>query len=396
MADLGSNGFIIQREKDKPKSKCRKWELRVSTGLDPKTGKYKTKSRRFAGTYTEAKQALRGFVEEVEGDKVQGKTSYTFEEYCERFLERRRLGKEVAPTTLKKQEFQFKCACRHIGKANLARITPSTLDDMYIAMLKGDTLSGKPSGGSYVNQIHDNITLVFAQAVKEGILASNPCDKANPPKMDTREKKALKPEKARELIEQLDPTNPRECAYILALTMGLRRGEICGLSWGDIDFERRIADISHAFDTLGNLKETKTKAGMRLLPISDVTLEALKAMKAAQKAQFDKTNQWRKPEEGYLVQDETTPVIAGHYGNRVEPRTLSRWWSEDRKHLGLEGWTLHELRHSYLTLLALSGVHPKVMQELAGHYSSQITMDIYTHVNVDAKREAVEAVSKAF
>ena len=78
------------------------------------------------------------------------------------------------------------------------------------------------------------------------------------------------------------------------------------------------------------------------------------------------------------------------------PSSLSRWWTEDRVKYGLEGWCLHELRHTYLTMLALSGVHPKVMQELAGHYSSQITMDIYTHVNMDAKRDAVAAVSKAF
>ena len=75
---------------------------------------------------------------------------------------------------------------------------------------------------------------------------------------------------------------------------------------------------------------------------------------------------------------------------------MSRWWSIDREGFGLDGFTLHELRHTYLTMLAMGGVHPKVMQELAGHYSSQITMDIYTHVNMDAKREAVEAVSKLF
>ena len=116
------------------------------------------------------------------------------------------ISKKVALATIKKQEFQFKCVCHHLGKANLASITPAAPDDMYIAMLKGDTLSGKPSGGSYVDQIHDNITLVFARAVKEGILASNPCEAANPFKMDTKEKKALKPEKARELVEAFDPT----------------------------------------------------------------------------------------------------------------------------------------------------------------------------------------------
>lgn len=396
MANVEGGGYIVQRDKSKPKSKCRKWELRVPTGLDPRTGKYKTKSRRFNGTYTEAKKALREFVDEVEHDSVQERTSYTFEEYCERFLERRALGKEVAETTQKRQRWQFKAACRHIGKANLASITPAMLDDMYIAMLKGDTLSGKPSSGSYVNQIHDNITLVFEQAKKEGILVKNPCDAANPPKMDTKEKRALSPDQARLLIAMLDEKNDQECAYLLAITMGLRRGEICGLSWGDVDFKRGVLDISHSYDTLGNLKGTKTKAGMRLLPLPESVAKALQTHKAAQKARYDKTNSYRKPCEGYIKQGDDTPVISDKYGTRVLPSSLSRWWTEDRVKYGLEGWCLHELRHTYLTMLALSGVHPKVMQELAGHYSSQITMDIYTHVNMDAKRDAVAAVSKAF
>ena len=397
MAKVTGEGTIVQLEKDKPKSKCRKWQLRVPVGLDPRTGKYKTRTRRVSDmSYTQAKKALRDFIDEIEHDEVQGRTSYTFEEYCERFLERRALGKEVAETTQKRQRCQFNAACRHIGKANLASITPAMLDDMYIAMLKGDTLSGKPSGGSYVNQIHDNITLVFEQAKKEGILVKNPCDAANPPKMDTKEKRALSSDRAHVLIAMLDEKNDRECAYLLAITMGLRRGEICGLSWGDVDFENGILDVSHSYDTLGNLKGTKTKAGMRLLPLPENVAEALREHKKAQKERYDRTNQWRKPEEGYIEQTDESPVISDISGGRVLPSNLSRWWTEDRAKYGLEGWCLHELRHTYLTMLALSGVHPKVMQELAGHYSSQITMDIYTHVNMDAKREAVAAVSKVF
>jgi len=154
--------------------------------------------------------------------------------------------------------------------------------------------------------------------------------------------------------------------------------------------------VSHSYDHLGNLKETKTKAGMRLLPMSENTKQALLEHKRAQLARFEKTNSYRKPHEGYIEQSDATPVIAGIGGERILPTTLSRWWTEDRVKFGLEGWCLHELRHTYLTLLALNGVHPKVMQELAGHYSSQITMDIYTHVNMDAKRDAVAAVSRIF
>ena len=80
----------------------------------------------------------------------------------------------------------------------------------------------------------------------------------------------------------------------------------------------------------------------------------------------------------------------------MTPGSLSRWWKQDSARLGLEGWNFHELRHTYLTLLALNGVHPKVMQELAGHYSSQITMDIYTHVNMEAKRRRGVRVSAVF
>lgn len=61
-----------------------------------------------------------------------------------------------------------------------------------------------------------------------------------------------------------------------------------------------------------------------------------------------------------------------------------------------DGWTLHELRHSFLSLASASGVHPAVMQQLAGHSSAQTTMDIYTHVNMDSKRAAVMAMQDAF
>ena len=270
------------------------------------------------------------------------------------------------------------------------------LDDMYIAMLKGDTLSGGPSGGSYVNQIHDNLTLVFEQAKKEGILVFNPCDKANPPKMDTKAKRALTPAQAHKFIDALNPETDRECAYLLAITMGLRRGEICGLSWGDIDFDRKVAGIRHSYDARGNLKATKTKAGTRVLPLSDKTVQILKDHKEAQFKCYARTNQWRKPEEGYIEQTDDSPVITDNCGTRILPTSLSRWWTEDRAKYGLDGWCLHEFRHTYLTLLAIQGVHPKVMQELAGHYSSQISMDIYTHVNMDSKRQAVDIVSAVF
>lgn len=396
MAKVQGSGTIVQLEKDKTAGKCRRWMLQVSLGKDPRTGKYRRATKRFNGTRTEAKEALRIFIEKVEGNSVQGKTGWTFSSYAKRYLERRGAMREAAPSTIKKQHDQFKAANMHIGELPLEGITPAVLDAMYMAMLSGETLSGKPSGGSYVNQIHDNLTLVFAQAVEEGLLSANPCDRATPPKMDTKPKKALSKEQVTELIERLDPRQPRELSYLLAITLGLRRGEISGLEWRDIDFEEHCVSITRAVDTLGNIKGTKTKAGTRILPLPDITLNALKEAMVAQALQFAKTNSFRKPEEGYLEQGSQTPVVVGKKGQRLFPSSLSRWWSEDRGSYGLGAFTLHELRHTYLTMLARSNVHPKVMQELAGHYSCQITMDIYTHVNMLAKQEAVSAVSELF
>lgn len=400
--EVKGQGTIVQVEKDKPVGKCRKWQLRVCTGRDPRTGKYKAKTRRFNGTRTEAKTALRDFIEEIEGGRIQNRTDFTVKQYCDHYLNMRKETKEVLRTTIEKQAFQFKAICHHIGHVKIEEVTPEMLDEVYSAMMKGDTLSGKPSSGSYVNQMHDNLALVFQHAVDAGMLAENPCVRANPPKMDTKSKKAIHPSKVQELIDTLDSRNMHECAYLLAITMGLRRGEICGLSWKDIDFENNIVDVNHSYDNLGNLKGTKTKAGTRLLPLHPVAREALLALRDAQKVYFEKNNVSREQHKAgrgsreALIQTGETPVITGIYGQRVLPTSMSRWWSVDREKYGLGGFTLHELRHTYLTMLAMSGVHPKVMQELAGHYSSQITMDIYTHVNMEAKKKAVDSLVDLF
>lgn len=125
--------------------------------------------------------------------------------------------------------------------------------------------------------------------------------------------------------------------------------------------------------------------------------EALLRRKKAQGEYFYTRNYLHRGEKkGRKEQTEDTPVVLDFYAQRANPDTFGQRWVRDRKLLGLDGWCLHELRHSYLSMLAQEGVHTKVMQELAGHASAQITMDIYTHVNMDQKRKAADAVEGAF
>ena len=181
--------------------------------------------------------------------------------------------------------------------------------------------------------------------------------------------------------------------------MGLRRGEVCGLSWGDVDFTAMTISVEHSVDVFGNFKDPKTKAGKRLLPMPQNVADALKMLHESQEKRIEKLNRDRKKSGHYkgdlIVLNDESPVIMTISGNRLHPTTLSKWWVDERGSHGLEGVTFHELRHTFLTMLALKGVHPKVMQELAGHNDAQTTMQIYTHVNLEAKRQAVDILSGA-
>lgn len=398
MAKVTGEGTIVQLERDKPKSKCRKWQLRVPVGLDPRTGKYKTRTRRVKDmTYTDAKKALRDFIQEIEGDCVWKRTGTTFEECAEDFMKKRDLSGEYTQNTQRRCRYCLKAASRHIGKADVSLITPEMIEDMFLAMRQGDSSSGKPLSGAYLNQIHKVLDLMFRDLVDAGILVRSPVDKVDTPRVDTKEKRALKPARMRQFIDQLDVEVSCDIGYFLAVTMGLRRGEVCGLSWRDIDFDNRVLTVNHNFDCFRNLKEAKTNAGMRNLPMPEFVCEALLRRKRAQQEYFSTRNYLHRTlKRGWSEQAEDTPVVLDFHAQRANPDSFGQWWVRDRKLFGLDGWCLHELRHSYLSMLAQEGVHPKVMQELAGHASATITMNIYTHVNMDQKREAAEAVEEAF
>lgn len=189
-----------------------------------------------------------------------------------------------------------------------------------------------------------------------------------------------------------------ECAIILCTTLGLRRGEVVGLSWEDVNFEDHTVTVRHSFDKFGNLKAPKTASGVRILPMSACTEKALR------KCQASLIEEYGPKAPCYTFQDKQgashlepkRPVITDKLANRATPNNLSNWWEHHRKDYGMQGYTLHELRHTFLTLAAEKGVHPSVMQKLAGHKNPNITLGIYTHVNMREKRTAMDALQEVF
>ena len=396
MSEKVVKGTILKLEK-KPKGKCRKWKFQVSLGKDPITGKYPRKTKRFEGTWSEAQKGLRDFIEEIENGSAVKRNGWTFNSYIEHFIELRQIAGDMTAISLDATMKRLKSISHLIGHLKMQEITPAVLNAAYASLRKGNSVSGKKLSGTSVNSIHKSVSVMFSYAIEEGVVGSNPCKKATVPKKDTEERKALTSDQINNLLEKLDPAQPMNLAVILCATLGLRRGEAVGLSWGDVDFIGNTVNVCHSFDRFRNLKSPKTAAGARILPMPSITASALHKRHEAQLALYGSgPNEFvsRTPEGP--VMKPGVAVVTGNYEKRVNPDSFSRWWRENRERLGVPETTLHELRHSFLSIAAQQGVHPSVMQKLAGHNSPKITLDIYTHVNMDQQRQAIETIQNVF
>lgn len=253
---------------------------------------------------------------------------------------------------------------------------------------------------------------MFQHAKERGLIGENPLDKVPQPKKDTKEKAAMHPAQYRALLAGLDATDRMQCAVLLCAALGLRRSESLGLSWGDVDFSAGTIDVHASTKEDGTLKDPKTEAGNRILPMPEWLADELMRRKAEAVAQLAKYRpdlltavMSKRGEEpagavkvGKVWHDvaPTVAVCCDQDGMRMQPNKHSHWWARRRKDLGAEGWTLHGLRHTFLSLAAAQGIHPSVMMKLAGHKNPNITMRIYTHVNMESKREAMDAMQAAY
>lgn len=204
-------GTFVQLDKSVSRSRCRKWELRVGVGRDLATGKYPPRTRKFNGTLSEANRALREFIAEIERGDAQRRSDMDFGEYADAWLEERR--ESCAHGTWLKNCSQMKCAKMHLSKARLDEIWPQTLEKTYKTLLGGHSPSGRPLSGTYVNSIHVTLHRMFRQAVKDGHMASNPCDFADAPSLDTVERKAMRRDGIVALVEKLSPEGPSSSPY---------------------------------------------------------------------------------------------------------------------------------------------------------------------------------------
>lgn len=164
-------------------------------------------------------------------------------------------------------------------------------------------------------------------------------------------------------------------AVRLMLATGMRRGEALGMTWGNLNLEDGIARVSQTLNETMDLKEPKTDAGIRNLYLDSHTVEHLRRWKEFQAKALHLVIR-----DGVaLSQDERTPVFCTDNGSWIDPTNCYRWWRDYRSTCGLDGLTLHELRHSQVTLLLGNGIAWEEVQSRVGHARPSSVTLTYLH-----------------
>lgn len=246
---------------------------------------------------------------------------------------------------------------------------------------------------SSAKQAHELLIRALDQAVEDKILEFNPAravklarPKADETKIDEDEElgKALTPEQEHALLDAVRLTDmhyTRSSAarsigmyvlYVLAFRLGLRRGELLGLRWKDIDFKNDVLHVRQQVNHEGMVTTPKSKKAKRAIPLTDDLMTLLRE---------------HKLKLGALGAEYVFPDEAG--GHR-KPRALDKHFERATARAGIEGYTLHDLRHTAITRWREKGIDLEVAAALAGHSTIKITAEIYSDANMDRKRSAME------
>lgn len=335
-------------------------------------------------TEKEARTALVLFETEKARNNVVTPRQTTFGEWLDYWLE------DVVRTNLEEttQYGYGQMIKNHIkpilGDTPLQKLTPKHLQQYYSLKMRGS----KPLSANTVNKHHGLIATALKFAVTQDAILKSPADKVSPPRARIKEKSAYSPDQLLALYNAVNGDR-LEIVVKLAGYLGMRREEICGLRWDNVDIDRRIIRICEVMTSAGSkivIKPPKTKTSIRTLSFPEDVLTVLLREKQTQvenKAFFKNDYQ----DGGYVVQWPD--------GRPYRPNYLSELFTGFIIKHGFPKIVLHDLRHSFASIANLKGVTLFDISRALGHSRPDTTGKIYTHLFDKSHSEIVEKVSDA-
>lgn len=257
-------------------------------------------------------------------------------------------------------------------------------NDLFVPVDNKKTLSAKT-----ILHYHRLISSMLNTAVEWQLISSNPCDRVKPPKLEHNEAKYLDEVQAAELIKCLiDEPLQYKTIIMLLLYSGMRRGELCGLDWSDIDFKNNLVNISKSSLYLpgrGIYEDTtKNKTSERIIQVPQYMIELLIEHKKEQnRMRLLMGDQWHN----------TGKVFTAQNGNPIHPDTITGWFGRFIKKNNLPDIHLHSLRHTNATLLIAAGTDIRTVANRLGHATASTTSNIYAHAIKSADEIASEKLA---
>lgn len=362
------------------------WQARVDLPRGPDDER-RQKSRTF-DTKREAEQWLASLNHEIGQGGYVEPADMPFRHFAADFLNDY-AANNVKPTTYDRYEYSIE---KHFnpsfGDTSLGDITPLTLQRFYTEKLESGRLRGE--GGlspTTVNQFHKVLHKIFATARKWGLVNHNPVKAADPPQPEDTEMEFFDPDQAREFIEACEDADHYGTLLKFAVLTGLRRGEILGLRWRDLDLQNQVASIRQTYVRRPSgevsFQSPKSSDGERTVALTHRVVHALQKHK---QKQDDRREELGEAWQGH----DHDLVFTNQVGGPVDPSNLRRVYHRLLEDQDLPRIRFHDLRHTHATLMLRNGEHPKIVSERLGHSRVQITLDTYSHVLPNLQDEAAQ------
>ena len=354
------------------------WEARVTTGRDPGTGKQIQRS--FTGkTQKEVREKMQAATVEINQGTYTVPSKLTVGQWLD-IWQRDYLG-SVKPKTVLNYSQNIKNHIRPaMGAIKLDTLDAPTIQKLYNSL--SAEKDGKPGlSPKTVKNIHGVLHKALQQAVKVGYLRFNPADACELPRIERKEIKPLDDAAIAAFMRAIQG-HRLEAVYLTMLFTGMRRGEVCGLTWDCVDLERGTILINKQLQNVSGrpgefrLVSTKNSKGRTITAAASV-IEVLKKHRTQQRLdQLRAGPMWQH----------TGFVFCNEVGERLSPNTVYHNYKRIVASIGLPDARLHDLRHSYAVAALRAGDDIKTVQGNLGHHAASFTLDVYGHVTEEMKQ----------
>lgn len=363
-----------------------RWEARFTVGRDPGTGKQIQRSV-YGSTQKEVRQKLSQAIAAVDERTYTAPNKMTVGQWLDIWTAEY-LG-DIKPKTVESYQCQIRNHIRPaMGAIKLEALDAHTIQKLYNRLSAGK--DGKPGlSPKSVKIVHGVLHKALQQAVEIGYLRTNPADACKLPRAEKPEIKPLDNDAMASFVKAIQG-HRFETIYLTMLFTGMRRGEVCGLTWDCVDLNRGTILINKQLQNVPGqpgdyrLISTKNSKGRSITAAASVV----------QLLRKHRTQQLRdRLAAGPLWQDNNL-VFCNEVGSHLSPSTVYHNYKRIVASIGLPDARLHDLRHSYAVAALRAGDDIKTVQGNLGHHAASFTLDVYGHVTEEMKQASADRMEQ--